>query len=79
MLKCKSNISNYFVDYFWWGLKYKVDFFKNFSYGIRYGYNYDQFKDLLFLNPSYIEQEKIANFLDEKTSQFDLIISKKKN
>ncbi|MEN2259554.1 restriction endonuclease subunit S [Paraclostridium benzoelyticum] len=77
VLKCKSNISNYFVDYFWWGLKYKVDFFKNFSYGIRYGYNYDQFKDLLFLNPSYIEQEKIANFLDEKTSQFDLIISKK--
>ncbi|MCR1822066.1 restriction endonuclease subunit S [Terrisporobacter muris] len=77
VLKCKSNISNYFVDYFWWGLKYKVDFFKNFSYGIRYGYNYDQFKDLLFLNPSYIEQEKIANFLDKKTSQFDLIISKK--
>lgn len=77
VLKCKSDINNYFVDYFWWGLKYKIDFFKNFSYGIRYGYNYDQFKDLLFLKPNYIEQEKIANFLDEKTSQFDLIISKK--
>lgn len=77
VLKCKNDINNYFVDYFWWGLKYKVDFFKNFSYGIRYGYNYDQFKDLLFLKPNYVEQEKIANFLDEKTSQFDLIISKK--
>ena len=66
VLKCKNDINNYFVDYFWWGLKYKVDFFKNFSYGIRFGYNYDQFKDLLFLKPNYIEQEKIANFLDEK-------------
>lgn len=77
VLKCKNDIVNRFVNYFWWGLKYKVNFFKNFSYGIRYSYNYDQFKELLFLNPMYNEQIKIANFLDEKTSNFDNIISKK--
>ena len=77
VLKCKDDIVNRFVNYFWWGLKYKVNFFKNFSYGIRYSYNYDQFKELLFLNPMYNEQVKIADFLDEKTSNFDNIISKK--
>lgn len=77
VLKCKDNINNYFVNYFWWGLKYKVNFFKNFSYGIRFSYNYDQFRDLLFLSPQHSEQEKIVIFLNEKTREFDTIISKK--
>lgn len=77
VLKCKENVNNKFVDYFWWGLKYKVDYFKNFSYGIRYSYNFEQFKDLLFINPDFIEQCKISKFLDQKTAQFDSIISKK--
>ena len=37
----------------------------------------DDLKKYKILTPDYKEQEKIANFLDEKTSQFDLIISKK--
>lgn len=37
----------------------------------------EDLKKYRILTTSHIEQEKIANFLDEKTSQFDFIISKK--
>ena len=40
-------------------------------------FNKTNFKGIKTIIPNQIEQEKIANFLDEKTSQFDLIISKK--
>ena len=42
------------------------------------GFNIDDLVDYKVSLPNgYKKQEKIANFLDEKTSQFDLIISKK--
>lgn len=39
--------------------------------------NKEDFKTIIFALPYIKEQEKIANFLDKKTSQFDSIISKK--
>lgn len=39
--------------------------------------NISQLKDDKCMLPGIVEQEKIANFLDKKTSQFDSIISKK--
>jgi type I restriction enzyme S subunit len=29
--KTKKNVLNYFVNYYWYGLKYSVNYFKNFS------------------------------------------------
>lgn len=40
-------------------------------------FNKTNFRGIKTITPKEVEQEKIANFLDEKTSQFDLIISKK--
>ena len=40
-------------------------------------FNKTNFRGIKTITPSEVEQERIANFLDEKTSQFDLIISKK--
>ncbi len=73
--KLKLNINSKFVYYFTVGNRKRL-------------FQYDktaipqittnQVKENNITYSTYKEQEKIANFLDEKTSQFDLIISKKK-
>ncbi len=78
VLKTNIDTHNRFVNYFWWGLKHKVNFFKNFSSGMRHSFNYSQFKNLLFLKPSIDQQQKIADYLDQKTETIDKIIEKKK-
>ena len=40
-------------------------------------FRYGEFANTFLLYPNLTEQEKIAKFLDEKTSQFDTIIAKK--
>lgn len=45
--------------------------------GLRQSMAYEDMKKLPTLHPSINEQQKIANFLDIKTAQFDSIISKK--
>lgn len=72
--KLKSNINSKFVYYFTVGNRKRL-------------FQYDktaipqittnQVKENNITYSTYKEQEKIANFLDEKTSQFDLIIAKK--
>ena len=47
------------------------------SYTAQPKFNKTNFRRIKTITPSIKEQQKIANFLDEKTSQFDLIISKK--
>lgn len=77
VLKTNNITTEKYVNYYWWGLKYGYDYFKKQSYGIRYSFNQEQFSIIPFIKPNTIEQHKIANFLDIKTSEFDSIISKK--
>lgn len=69
------NMKYYYYNYFDY---YKKNIF-NFlgSVGVRSALNSSDLLEMEILNINKQEQEKIANFLDEKTSQFDLIISKK--
>ena len=76
VLETNSKAYNHFVDYYWWGLKYKVNYFKNFSYGIRFSYNFEQFKEIPFLQPPIQEQQQIADFLDKATAKIDTLIGK---
>ena len=77
VLKTNNITTEKYVNYYWWGLKYGYDYFKKQSYGIRYSFNQEQFSIIPFIKPNTIEQQKIANFLDIKTAEFDSIISKK--
>lgn len=63
-----------FVVYFWYGLKYSYDYFKNFSHGIRFSFNRQQFDEIPLLKPTLDEQKLICNYLDKKTSQIDKLI-----
>lgn len=69
------NVKYYYYNYFDY---YKKNIF-NFlgSVGVRSALNSSDLLEMEVLNLDNQEQNKIANFLDEKASQFDLIISKK--
>jgi len=67
-----------YINYFWHGLKYSFDYFKNFSYGIRFSFNREQFDEIPILKPSLNEQKLISRYLDKKTSQIDSLIEKLK-
>lgn len=54
------------------------NYFENRANGItRYALGMESFKNILIPDCDLLEQQKIANFLDIKTAQFDSIISKK--
>lgn len=74
--KTKDGVLNYFVNYYWYGLKYSVDYFKNFSHGMRYSFNRFQFDEIPLLIPPLTEQQEIVSYLDTKTSQIDTLIEK---
>jgi type I restriction enzyme S subunit len=77
VLRTNELTTEKYVNWYWWGLKYGYDYFKEFSFGIRSSFNQEQFGDIPFLYTKITEQKKISNFLDYKTSQFDTIIEKK--
>ncbi len=64
-----------FLYYYLMCQKQQIEYYK--TGGAQGGINVDNGKKLYINIPQLKEQEKIVNFLDEKTSQFDLIISKK--
>lgn len=74
--KTKEGVLNHFVNYYWYGLKYSVDYFKNFSHGMRYSFNRFQFDEIPLILPPVSEQEQIVSFLDTKTSLIDSLIEK---
>ena len=69
------NTKYYYYNYFDYYNKNIFNFLG--SVGVRSALNSSDLLEIEVLNLQKQEQEKIANFLDEKTSQFDLIISKK--
>lgn len=71
-----NRLLNYFLNYYWYGLKYSCDYFKNFSHGMRYSFNRFQFDEIPLLIPPVEEQQQITSFLDTKTSLIDSLIDK---
>jgi len=74
--KTNDGVLNHYVNYYWYGLKYSVNYFKNFSHGIRFSFNRFQFDEIPLLIPPIPEQTKIVSFLDTKTQKIDELIEK---
>ncbi len=74
--KTKKRVLNHYINYYWYGLKYSVDYFKNFSHGIRFSFNRFQFDEIPLLIPPLPEQSQIVSFLDTKTQKIDDLIHK---
>ena len=74
--KTKKRVLNHYINYYWYGLKYSVDYFKNFSHGIRFSFNRFQFDEIPLLIPPLPEQTQIVSFLDTKTQKIDGLIEK---
>jgi type I restriction enzyme S subunit len=54
-----------FINYYWYGIKYLLDYFKNFSHGMRYSFNRYQFDEIPLLKPTFDEQNLIVNYLND--------------
>tara|TARA_B100000282_G_scaffold103239_1_gene72965 strand:+ start:1877 stop:3169 length:1293 start_codon:yes stop_codon:yes gene_type:complete len=65
-----------YINYFWYGLKHSFDYFKNFSYGIRFSFNREQFDEIPILKPSLNEQKIICTYLDDKLKHIDALVNK---
>jgi type I restriction enzyme, S subunit len=74
--KTNERLLNHYINYYWYGLKYSVDYFKNFSNGIRFSFNRFQFDEIPLLIPPLSEQTQIVSFLDNKTQKIDELIKK---
>ena len=72
--RTKKDLFNHFLNYYWYGLKYSVNYFKNFSHGMRFSFNRSQFDEIPLLLPPIDEQKKIVNYLDDKTEKIDSLI-----
>ncbi len=71
-----DRLLNYFLNYYWYGLKYSCDYFKNFSHGMRYSFNRFQFDEIPLLIPPVYEQKEIVSYLDNKTNQINELTKK---
>ena len=65
-----------FVNYYWHALKFKFNYFKNFSHGMRFSFNRFQFDEIPILIPKLDEQKQIIEFLDYKVKKIDSLIKK---
>ena len=73
------NISNNKSKYFYY-LLHTFDICKGFygmGAGVRQNLNWDELKQLQIIAPSTNEQVEIVDYLDKKTSEIDLLVSKK--
>ena len=77
VLKCKSNMNPLFADY-WFKFVFDKRKFKPYSKNLRYTLSFDEFGMLPIVLPSIDEQKKISNFLDEKCSEIDAVLTKTK-
>lgn len=69
-LRPKDNVNSKYYHY----LLHSYDIIKvfyNMGNGVRQGLNFSEFAKLLLLEPTIVEQQQIANFLDTKCSQID--------
>ena len=76
-LRPKDNVNSKYYHY----LLHSYDIIKvfyNMGNGVRQGLNFSEFAKLLLLEPTTIEQQQIADFLDTKCSEIDSLIADKK-
>lgn len=52
--------------------------FYNMGNGVRQGLNFPEFSKLMVIEPPFDEQEEIADYLDARVNEIDLIIEKKR-
>lgn len=73
-LKCNENIFPQYIDYY-----FKTVFvdrkYMRYSKNVRYSLAIDEFMRIPILVPSFLEQQRIANFLDEKCNEIDFLTS----
>ncbi len=55
-----------------------IKVFYNMGNGVRQGLNFSEFAKLLLLEPTTVEQQQIADYLDIKCSEIDTLIADKK-
>lgn len=60
----------------WLLQQFDVSHMKTLGAGVRQTINYTDIACCYFLSPSYLEQQKIANFLDHETAKIDTLITK---
>ena len=75
VLKNKIEINKEFFKYLLH--RYDVAYMKLLGSGVRQTINFNHIANSLLVLPTYIEQTKIANFLDQKTAQIDQAIALK--
>ena len=76
-LRPKDNVNSKYYHY----LLHSYDIIKvfyNMGNGVRQGLNFSEFAKLLLLEPTTVEQQQIADFLDSKCSEIDTLIADKK-
>jgi type I restriction enzyme S subunit len=77
-LTTNRRIVNRFYYYLYYSLYIKKIYNNIGNSGVRSSLNAGDLLDIEIFNLDNLEQQKIANFLDIKTAQFDSIISKKR-
>lgn len=70
ILTCMNNTIPKYISY-WFDFVFQRRKFKTYSKNIRYTLDYDEFGKLPIILPPKDEQEKIADFLDEKCAEID--------
>ena len=76
-LRPKDNVNSAYYHY----LLHCYDIIKvfyNMGNGVRQGLNFSEFAKLLLLEPTTVEQQQIADFLDTKCYEIDTLIADKK-
>lgn len=76
-LRPKDNVNSKYYHY----LLHSYDIIKvfyNMGNGVRQGLNFSEFAKLLLLEPTTVEQQQIADYLDIKCSEIDSLIADKK-
>lgn len=77
-LRPKDNVNSKYYHY----LLHSYDIIKvfyNMGNGVRQGLNFSEFAKLLLLEPTTVEQQQIADYLDTKCSEIDTLIADKKS
>ena len=72
-LRPKDNVNSKYYHY----LLHSYDIIKvfyNMGNGVRQGLNFSEFAKLLLLDPSKVQQQQIADFLDTKCSEIDATV-----
>lgn len=78
VLTCKNSMLPKYADY-WFQYIFDGRKFSHYSKNIRFTLNYEDFSDLLVIQPPIDVQYRIVNYLDEKCVKINSIIAKQRD